>query len=66
VGCLRCHGPNGQDGTEGPPLAPDPIPLREFTEVVRDGKGGGMPPFDTAKLEDTDLEAIYSFLKSVQ
>lgn len=65
VGCQRCHGPNGQDGTEGPALAPDPIPFAEFSAVVRGGRGGGMPAYDTSRLSDSELEAIYAFLKTV-
>ena len=66
AGCQRCHGANGQDGTEGPALAPDPIPVEEFNKVVREGKGGGMPAFDTTKLNDAELANIYAFLKTVR
>ena len=66
AGCQRCHGPNGQDGTEGPALAPDPIPAEEFNKVVREGKGGGMPAFDSTKVSDEELANIYAFLKTVK
>ena len=62
-GCWHCHGSSAQGGTEGPILAPDPIPFPEFVKVVRSGKGE-MPPFDETVLNDSDLEDIYAFLKN--
>ena len=64
AGCRRCHGLSGQGSTEGPPLVPDPIPLRDFIQYVRSPKGE-MPPFSSADLEDSDLEDIYTFLKTL-
>jgi len=64
AGCRRCHGLSGQGSTEGPPLVPDPIPLRDFIQYVRSPKGE-MPAFSSADLEESDLEDIYTFLKTL-
>jgi len=64
AGCWHCHGARGEGSTEGPSLAPDPIPFPDFVKSVRSGKGE-MPPFDAAALKDSDLEDIYAFLKTV-
>lgn len=67
VNCSRCHGPDGQGGTDAPEL------YKIFTkhdepkvrEIIREGKGLGkksMPAFDE-KLTPEELEALIKFLK---
>lgn len=64
AGCWHCHGRSGQGTTEGPILAPDPIPLPDFIQYVRAPKGE-MPPFEEKDLTDSDLRDIYAFLETV-
>jgi mono/diheme cytochrome c family protein len=64
AGCRRCHGLSAEGGTEGPPLVPDPKPLREFMQYVRSPQGE-MPAFSPADLADSDLEDIYAYLKTL-
>lgn len=62
-GCAQCHGYNGQ-GTVGPRLGPNPIPLDLFTRQMRNPRGV-MPIYTSRVLPDTDLADIYAYLKSV-
>ena len=64
VGCYQCHGYVGQGGSAGLRLAPDPLPLEALVQFVRDTKGA-MPAYSADVLSDSDLGAIYAFLKSV-
>jgi mono/diheme cytochrome c family protein len=67
VNCSRCHGPDGQGGTEAPEL------YKIFTkyndekvgEIILEGKGLGkdsMPAFDE-KLTPQQVESLMKFLK---
>jgi mono/diheme cytochrome c family protein len=62
-GCHQCHGYSGQ-GTVGPRLAPNPIPLDIFTRQMRNPRGV-MPIYTAAVLSAADLADIYAYLKSV-
>lgn len=65
--CQRCHGPTG-DGGAGPRLAgrvarayPDPA---AEAEVVRNGKGAGMPAWK-AVLTDAQIDAVVAYTRRV-
>ena len=62
-GCAQCHGYSGQ-GTVGPRLAPNPIPLDIFTRQMRNPRGV-MPVYTSKVLSEADLADIYAYLKSV-
>jgi mono/diheme cytochrome c family protein len=62
--CAACHGANAQGGA-GPRLAPPPVEFPGFVKQVRSPEGE-MPPFAPDEVPDSDLTAIYAFLKSAQ
>lgn len=62
-GCAQCHGYNGQ-GTVGPRLGPNPIPLDLFTRQMRNPRGV-MPIYTAVVLSEKDLADIYAYLQSV-
>jgi mono/diheme cytochrome c family protein len=62
-GCAQCHGYSGQ-GTVGPRLGPNPIPLDLFTRQMRNPRGV-MPIYTAAVLSEADLADIYAYLKGV-
>ena len=62
-GCAQCHGYSGQ-GTVGPRLAPNPIPLDIFTRQMRNPRGV-MPIYTSQVLSEADLADLYAYLKSV-
>jgi mono/diheme cytochrome c family protein len=62
--CYLCHGTVGQGGA-GPRIAPPDLPPADgFAAYVRHPTGQ-MPAFTTTVLNDTDLTAIYGFLRSL-
>jgi ubiquinol-cytochrome c reductase cytochrome c subunit len=63
-GCWQCHGFEGQGGTAGKQLAPNPMPLPAMSAFVRN-TAGPMPPYPKAILSDADLADIHAFLESV-
>lgn len=63
VGCYSCHSNQGQGGTQGPRIGPQPIPWTRFVWYVRH-PAGQMPPYSDAVLSDQDLADIYAFLAS--
>ncbi len=72
VGCYECHGTTGAGASTGPKLAPDPLPLPAFAYQLRHPIGvphyGSMrmPPYGSAVLSDTQVAAIYAYLKSIK
>jgi mono/diheme cytochrome c family protein len=63
-GCWQCHGFQGQGGTAGSKLAPDPIPLEAFTAFVR-STDRAMPPYSEALLSNEELTDIHAYLQSI-
>src|SRR5271170_2338308 len=63
VGCYECHGTQAQGGT-GPKLAPKPLPLAALSAFVRK-PSGGMPPYTSKVLPDSELADIYAYLLSI-
>lgn len=62
-GCYQCHNYEGQGGSAGARLAPNPLPYRGFQAYVRAPRGE-MPPYPAKILSDQDLADIYAFLRS--
>jgi len=61
--CYQCHGYEGQGGTAGPRLGPNPIPFRGFVAYVRVPRGE-MPPFTVKVMSDQELADVYAFLQA--
>lgn len=61
VGCYSCHSNQGQGGTQGPRIGPEPIRWERFRWYVR-RPAGQMPPYAEAVLGEQDLADIYAFL----
>jgi len=62
-GCYQCHNYEGQGGTAGARLAPNPLPFRGFVTYVRSPKGD-MPPYKEKVLSEQDLADIHAYLRS--
>jgi ubiquinol-cytochrome c reductase cytochrome c subunit len=62
-GCYQCHNYEGQGGTAGARLAPNPLPFRGFVSYVRSPKGD-MPPYKEKVLSEQDLADIHAYLRS--
>jgi mono/diheme cytochrome c family protein len=63
TGCYECHGYSGQ-GSAGPRLAPNPLPLDIFSRQLRNPRAV-MPIYTRAILSDSDLADVYAYLNSV-
>jgi mono/diheme cytochrome c family protein len=63
VGCYQCHANEGQGGTQGPRIGPNPIPFARFSAYIR-RPTGEMPPYTAVVLSDQDLADIYAFLEA--
>jgi mono/diheme cytochrome c family protein len=63
--CIGCHGANAEGGF-GPKLAGTSLSLDRVVQTVRNGKGGGMPQFNTSVVTDKELADIYAWLESQQ
>jgi mono/diheme cytochrome c family protein len=64
VGCWSCHGYEGQGGSTGPRLAPNPRPYAAFSAFVRT-TSMNMPPYTEHVLPENDLRDIYAYLASI-
>ncbi len=63
AGCYQCHGYSGQ-GTSGPRLAPNPLPIELFTRQLRNPLNV-MPVYTRVVLPDADLADVYAYLNSM-
>ena len=63
-GCWQCHGFQGQGGSVGPKLAPDPLSLDAFTAFVRNSNRA-MPPYSETILSNADIADIHAYLESI-
>jgi mono/diheme cytochrome c family protein len=63
IGCYQCHANEGQGGTQGPRIGPNPVPFARFSSYVRHPTGD-MPPYSTVVLSDQDMADIYAFLEA--
>jgi mono/diheme cytochrome c family protein len=62
-GCYSCHSNQGQGGTQGPRIGPDPVRWGRFVWYNR-YPSGQMPPYSTMVMSDQDLSDIYAFLEA--
>jgi ubiquinol-cytochrome c reductase cytochrome c subunit len=62
-GCYQCHNYEGQGGSAGARLAPNPLPFRGFLAYVRAPRGE-MPPYTAKVMTDQDLADVHAFLRS--
>jgi mono/diheme cytochrome c family protein len=65
-GCWQCHGFQGQGGerTDGPRLAPNPMPFEAFLNLVR-RPVNLMPAYSLSVINDDKLKRIYEYLQSI-
>ena len=64
VGCVACHGAQGQGTTLAPQIAPPPMQLAAVVAYVRQPTGK-MPPVPAATASGQQLADVYAFLQSV-
>lgn len=64
VGCWGCHGYNGQGGSTGPRIAPDPLPPEALASFIRNADKTQMPPYAEKNLSNQDVEHIHAWLAS--
>jgi ubiquinol-cytochrome c reductase cytochrome c subunit len=62
-GCFECHANEGQGGTQGPRIGPNPIPYARFAWYVRNPTGE-MPPYTVGVMSDQELADVYAFLRA--
>ncbi len=62
-GCFQCHSNEGQGGTQGPRVGPNPIPFARFSWYVRHSSGD-MPPYTAVVMSDQDIADVYVFLQA--
>lgn len=70
VNCAKCHGPDGQGGTDAPALQNifSKYSEDEILNIIDFGKGEGkdaMPSFE-ASLSEQELQQLLDFLKQIQ
>jgi mono/diheme cytochrome c family protein len=63
-GCWACHGTVGQGASTGPKLAPDPMPLDAFSNVIRHSPQA-MPPYSDKVLPEADIADMHAYLASL-
>lgn len=64
-GCSECHGTVGQGSrASGPRLAPHPVPLDSFVQMLRHPISE-MPPYTVGVLSDDDARDIHAYLASI-
>lgn len=63
IGCYQCHSNEGQGGTQGPRLGPNPVPFARFSSYIRHPTGE-MPPYTATVLTDQGLADIYAWLQA--
>jgi mono/diheme cytochrome c family protein len=64
VGCVHCHGTQGQGSTAGARLAPEPLPAAAIAQFIR-ATNTAMPAYSAKVLSDTDVADIAAFLATV-
>ncbi|MCU0759245.1 MAG: cytochrome c [Steroidobacteraceae bacterium] len=65
VGCVHCHGSEGQGSTAGAKLAPDPLSAEAIAAFIRT-PNTQMPAYSAAVLGDADVADIAAFLRSLR
>jgi mono/diheme cytochrome c family protein len=64
VGCVHCHGSQGQGSTAGARLAPEPLPAAAIAQFIR-ATNTTMPAYSAQVLSDADVADIAAFLATV-
>jgi mono/diheme cytochrome c family protein len=64
VGCVHCHGTEGQGSTAGAKLAPDPLPAEAIAAFIRT-PNTQMPAYSAQVLGDAEVADIAAFLRSL-
>jgi len=65
MGCHHCHGYEGQGARPtGPRLAPEPMPLEVFSNIVR-RPPNVMPAYSPEVLSDEKLKWVHEYLESI-
>lgn len=64
-GCYQCHGTEGQGGSAGPKIAPNPMPYEALASFIRNASRS-MPPYREQILPHDDLADIYAYLLSIK
>jgi mono/diheme cytochrome c family protein len=64
VGCVHCHGTQGQGSTAGARLAPEPLPAAAIAQFIR-ATNTTMPAYSEKVLGDADVADIAAFLASL-
>jgi mono/diheme cytochrome c family protein len=65
AGCWECHGYNGQGGSTGPRLAPNPLAVEAMTAFIRSSDRTQMPPYAASSISDEDAANIHAYLSSL-
>lgn len=64
VGCVHCHGSQGQGSSAGTRLAPEPLPAPAIAQFIRT-TSTTMPAYSEKVLGDADVADIAAFLATV-
>ncbi len=64
VGCVHCHGTQGQGTTAGTRIAPDPLPAEGIAAFIR-STNSQMPVYSAKVLGDGDVADIAAFLRTI-
>jgi mono/diheme cytochrome c family protein len=64
VGCVHCHGSQGQGSFAGARLAPEPLPAAALAQFIR-ATNTTMPAYSEKVLGDADVADIAAFLASL-
>ncbi len=64
-GCYECHGYKGEGSRLGPPIAPGPLPLKQFVDMVQ-SPYGVMPAYPPRVLSTENLKLIHTYLLSIK
>jgi mono/diheme cytochrome c family protein len=64
VGCVHCHGSQGQGSTAGTRLAPEPLPAAAIAQFIR-ATNTTMPAYSARVLGDAAVADIAAFLATI-
>ncbi len=64
IGCVHCHGTQGQGSTAGTRFAPEPLPAAAIAQFIR-ATNTTMPAYSAKVLGDADVADIAAFLATI-
>lgn len=64
VGCVHCHGSQGQGSNAGARLAPESLPAEAIAQFIR-ATNTTMPAYSARVLGDADVADIAAFLATI-